>query len=141
VIRDKIIRIIIIIIDVLDVASRHCFTTFQPNGDMSFFLNHLVSWDFTGNVAGNWSNVHAPDDSTMIIDKGSRTVRRWTYPSDILSTRNTTGNNLGVKQGLRIENPMADRFRDWIIQCIFRHLASWNVSVTSGCVGTSLFRE
>jgi hypothetical protein len=65
-----------------------------------------------GNVAGDESTVHAPDDTEMIIDKGSRNAGRGTYPSDILSTKNTTRNNLGVKPGLHIEKPMGNLFKD-----------------------------
>ena len=65
-----------------------------------------------GNVAGDESTVRAPDDSEMIIDKESRAAGRGTYPSDILSTKNTMGNNPGVKPGLHIVKPMANRFRD-----------------------------
>jgi len=48
----------------------------------------------------------------MIVDKESRTARRGTYPNDTLSIKNTMANNPGVKPGLHIEKPMANRFRD-----------------------------
>ena len=55
-----------------------------------------------GNVAGDESTVLAPVDSEMIIDKESRTAGRGTYPSDVLSTKNTMGNNPGMKPDLHI---------------------------------------
>lgn len=65
-----------------------------------------------GNVGGDESTVHAPDDTEMIIDKESRTAGRGNYSSDTLSTKNTMGNNSGVKPVLHIEKPMANRFKD-----------------------------
>jgi len=65
-----------------------------------------------GNVTGNASTVHAPDDSEMIMDKESLIARRGTYPNDTLSIKNTMVNNPGVMPGLHIEKPIVNRFRD-----------------------------
>ena len=61
---------------------------------------------------GNEATVHDLDNSEMIIDKEGLTARRRTYSRDTLSTKNKMGNDWGVKQGLHIGKPMANRVRD-----------------------------